>query len=373
MGGALRRIIMPRQTKDLFDDSTMTFGEHLEVLRVHLWKAIIGLALAVIITLIFGQRIVGVVRRPIDRALKLHATEEIRDKFTDDMATDEEVNPVIRMWNYLKAEGFDPSVIWSAGDEEQEEPEQLSPTIQVSVSAYDLLAALNQVNADQFPAPDDSHRESTFTLDMTAPEFSQFRRAADITSQPVTLTVQEAFMTYLKVSLIAGLVLASPWVFYQLWLFVAAGLYHHERKFVYIYGSLSLLLFVVGVLFCFYLVFPFVLKFLLGFNALLEVTPQIRLSEWISFAVLLPLMFGISFQLPLVMRFLNAISVFSPDDYRSKRRLAILVIAFLSMILTPADPMSMLMMMFPLIALYELGILLCGFGARSNPFEAEAA
>ena len=60
---------MPRQTKDLFDESTMTFGEHLEVLRVHLWKAIIGLAVAVVITLIYGQKIVGVVRRPIDQAL----------------------------------------------------------------------------------------------------------------------------------------------------------------------------------------------------------------------------------------------------------------------------------------------------------------
>lgn len=180
-------------------------------------------------------------------------------------------------------------------------------------------------------------------------------------------------MTYLKVSLIAGLVLASPWVFYQLWLFVAAGLYQHERKFVYIYGSLSLVLFIVGVLFCFYLVFPFVLKFLLKFNAMIEVTPQIRLSEWISFAVLLPLMFGISFQLPLVMRFLSAISIFTPDDYRAKRRLAILVIAFLSMVLTPADPMSMLMMMFPLLGLYELGILLCGIGVRANPFDAESA
>jgi sec-independent protein translocase protein TatC len=118
-------------------------------------------------------------------------------------------------------------------------------------------------------------------------------------------------------------------------------------------------------------VFPFVLQFLLGFNANIKVTPQIRLSEWISFAVMMPLMFGISFQLPLVMRFLTAISIFDVDAYRSKRRLAILVIAFLSMVLTPADPFSMLLMMFPLIFLYELGIVLCGFAASKNPFEGE--
>ena len=124
---------------------------------------------------------------------------------------------------------------------------------------------------------------------------------------------------------------------------------------------MSLFLFTGGAAFCFYAVFPFVLQFLLGFNALLDVNPQIRLSEWISFAVMLPVMFGVSFQLPLVMLFLERISVFEIVDYREKRRMAVLVIAFLSMILTPADPMSMLLMMCPLILLYEFGIILCGF------------
>jgi sec-independent protein translocase protein TatC len=173
--------------------------------------------------------------------------------------------------------------------------------------------------------------------------------------------------------MIAGLVLASPWIFFQLWQFVAAGLYPHERKFVYAYGGISLFLFVAGAAFCFFLVFPFVLKFLLSFNFDIGVTPQIRLSEWISFAVLLPLMFGISFQLPLVMRFLTAISIFDADDYRQKRRLAILVIAAISMVLTPADPMSMLMMLVPLVGLYELGILLCEFKPAQSPFETEPA
>lgn len=180
-------------------------------------------------------------------------------------------------------------------------------------------------------------------------------------------------MTYLKVSLIAAIIISSPWIFFQMWQFVAAGLYQHERKFVYIYGAMSLVLFIAGAAFCFYAVFPFVLEFLLGFNANIKVTPQIRLSEWISFAVMMPLMFGISFQLPLVMRFLTAISIFDVETYRSKRRLSILVIAFLSMILTPADPFSMLLMMFPLVFLYELGILLCQYAGATNPFEGEAA
>ncbi|MFH1299996.1 MAG: twin-arginine translocase subunit TatC, partial [Planctomycetota bacterium] len=192
-------------------------------------------------------------------------------------------------------------------------------------------------------------------------------------AEPVTLAVQEAFTTiYLKVSFVAGLIFASPWVIYQIWLFVAAGLYPHERKYVYIYLPISIILFLGGALFCFYAVFPFVLSFLLGFNKLLGVNPQIRLSEWISFAITLPVMFGLSFQLPLVMLFLERISVFSVKDYHEKRRMAILIISIISMLMTPADPMSMILMMIPLIVLYELGILMCKFfpNATASPFEA---
>jgi sec-independent protein translocase protein TatC len=126
-------------------------------------------------------------------------------------------------------------------------------------------------------------------------------------------------------------------------------------------------------LFCFFLVFPFVLDFLLKFNKMLQVVPQIRLSEWISFAVMLPLMFGLSFQLPLVMLFLERISIFEAADYREKRRIAVLVISIISMMMTPADPMSMIMMMIPLVLLYELGIWMCSVSAVKSPFGVEPA
>ena len=84
---------------------------------------------------------------------------------------------------------------------------------------------------------------------------------------------------------------------------------------------------------------------------------------------MLPLLFGVSFQLPLVMLFLDRLSIFNADIYRTKRRVAILVISIVSMMLTPADPASMVMMMFPLILLYELGIWLCQYMAHRNPFE----
>lgn len=297
----------------------MSFGDHLEALRIHLWKALIGLAICVVLALFIGHKIVAVVRAPIDSALKEYNLDKL--------------------------------------------PEEESPEQQKSIE--DLIASLS---AQENPSAENKALQKIL-------QDYQYRinNLEDTMAEPVTLAVQEAFTTiYLKVSFVAGLVMASPWVIYQIWLFVAAGLYPHERKYVYIYLPISIFLFLGGALFCFYAVFPFVLNFLLGFNKLLGVNPQIRLSEWISFAITLPLMFGLSFQLPLIMLFLERISVFEVKDYIEKTRMAILVISIISMLMTPADPMSMLLMMLPLLLLYGLGIAMCKYfpSANASPFES---
>lgn len=357
---------MARQSKDLFDDSTMTFGEHLEALRIHLFKALLGLVLGVTVCLIYGEDIVAFVEAPIDRALSKYSVKK-RDL---DHLTEEEWHEAL-FNSVKKIFGFGPPEPPPTAAEPPPENPLPPGTLRVTVTAFDLLQALHAALPQAHPEPPPESQNQPLPLTITAPEFAQFQAVASETLEPVTFNVQEAFMTYLKVSLIAGVILSSPWIFYQLWLFIAAGLYQHERRFVYIYGSMSLVLFVTGAAFCFYAVFPLVLEFLLEFNNRIGVTPQIRLSEWISFAVVLPLMFGISFQLPLAMKFLTAISIFDVSVYRTKRRLAILAIAFISMVLTPADPFSMLLMMLPLLLLYELGILLCEYSGSRNPFAAE--
>ncbi|MEW4490172.1 twin-arginine translocase subunit TatC [Thalassoglobus sp. JC818] len=375
---------MNQQTKDLFDDSSMTFGEHLEVLRVHLIRAIIGLVIAVAICLLNGTALVDFIRRPIDRALANYSDVSVEDDvasgWKEDWGLDTLSELIFGKPPKTEIDDETGEVVIIDEEEKLAHPD----VVKVRVSTAELSKALNRVVPDQFPvaATPDSNASSdssdpdvkpspTVTLTLQAPEFAQFQATVEQSRRAVTLNVQEAFLTYVKVSLIAGLVLSSPWIFYQLWLFIAAGLYPHERKFVYLYGTMSLGLFLVGAAFCFYAVFPFVLNFLLKFNSTLEISPQIRISEWISFAVMLPLMFGISFQLPLAMLFLERISIFTVAHYREQRRMAILVIAILSMLLTPADPMSMLLMMIPLIGLYELGIKLCVWAPSKSPFDAE--
>jgi sec-independent protein translocase protein TatC len=257
---------------------------------------------------------------------------------------------------------------WGETPKESEAPAEKgtpaieSPTkVAVNVSVNQIMTELNRVDSEKFPAPPAGAKDVTIPVTLDSPIFKELRNVVDLSRKPVTMNVQEGFMTYLKLSTVAGLIVASPWIFYQIWMFVAAGLYTHERKYVYGYGGFSLGLFLVGVVFCYYLVFPVVLQFLVGFNADMGFWLQARFSEWISFAIVLPLMFGISFQLPLVMLFLERLQIFDAKTFTEQRRMAILIISIISMVLTPADPVSMLLMMFPLIGLYELGIVMCRY------------
>lgn len=113
-----------------------------------------------------------------------------------------------------------------------------------------------------------------------------------------------------------------------------------------------------------------VLDFLLSFNRWMGITPDLRISEWLSFVLLLPLGFGISFQLPLVMLFLERIGIFTVSSYVSRWRVSVLVIFVLSMVCTPGDPYSMLLMACNLTVLYFGGILLCRLmPKRKSEFE----
>jgi len=178
--------------------------------------------------------------------------------------------------------------------------------------------------------------------------------------------VTEAFMIYLKASLVVGAVLASPWIFWQIWAFVGAGLYPHEKRYVHLFGPVSLGLFALGIATAFLFVFEPVLDYLFLFNEWLGIDPDPRISEWLSFVLFLPLGFGIAFQLPLVMLFLERIGIFSVDQFISNWRIAVISIVVLSAVLTPAVPWSMFFMAVPLVFLYALGLLMCRYLPRAS-------
>jgi sec-independent protein translocase protein TatC len=184
--------------------------------------------------------------------------------------------------------------------------------------------------------------------------------ADDSRVRVVGLSVHEPFTMYLKAAVLLGSVISSPFVFYFLWQFVAAGLYPHEKRYVHVFLPISLLLFLAGVLLTFFVVFHYVLSFLFMFYGWMHIDPDPRISDWLSFVLVLPVLFGLSFQLPLVMLFLERISIFTVAQYLSYWRVAVLVIFIVAMIVTPtADPQTMLLMAVPMTILYFGGIAMC--------------
>ncbi|MES2793621.1 MAG: twin-arginine translocase subunit TatC [Planctomycetota bacterium] len=348
--------------KDLFDDSTMSFGEHLEELRKRLILALLGLTLGVIISLFFSDRVMKTMEIPVKNALARYYK-----------ILNGEADPGVDLWGMVgwPAKPTTPPVKPKTDPKAVEDvKDRVVKLVEAEINANDLLDALHKVQP-AIPKAVPGSPPIYITIKIAEEVLRKAMPLSPTALSLVALTAEEAFMVYLKVALVAGLMLSSPWVFYQLWLFVAAGLYPHERKYVYVYLPMSLFLFFGGAIFCFFAVIPFVLNFLFDFNIWLDITIQPRLTEYVSFIVILPVMFGISFQLPMVMLFLERINVFNVKAYREKRRLAILAIAFLSMILTPSDPVSMMLMMIPLCLLYEFGIMLCNWQTQSkaNPFD----
>ncbi len=168
--------------------------------------------------------------------------------------------------------------------------------------------------------------------------------------------VSEAFFTYLKVAFLAGLLLASPVVFYEFWMFVAPGLYTNERRLLLPIVLLSSIFFVGGVVFGYYCVFPFGFKFFLSFsNDTIKAMPAMQ--EYLKFSTKLLLAFGLVFELPLVLTFLARLGIVSADFLRKKRKYSLILAFIFGAILTPPDVVSQIMMALPLVILYEVSIL----------------
>ena len=178
------------------------------------------------------------------------------------------------------------------------------------------------------------------------------------------------FFTYLKTGVIAGVMLVAPYLFYQLWLFIAPGLYQHEKKYIIPFVFFSSILFVGGALFGYFIVFPLVFKFFLGFeNEYIQAMPS--MNEYFTFVVRLLCGFGIAFELPVVIFFLAKIGIVTPELLRKKWKYALLLMFIVGAIITPPDIISQVLLAVPLIALYEVGIILAKIGTRKKAKKEE--
>lgn len=175
----------------------------------------------------------------------------------------------------------------------------------------------------------------------------------------------EMFFTYIKVAFIAGILISAPLIFYELWMFVAPGLYKKEKTLVIPFVVFSTILFVGGSLFGYFVVFPFGFKFFVGFsNEYVKALPSVK--QYFSFSIKLLFAFGLVFELPVVIFFLSKIGLVTPELLRRKRKYAILLTFVMAAMLTPPDVITQCMMAGPLIVLYEVGILVAGFARKKE-------
>jgi sec-independent protein translocase protein TatC len=166
----------------------------------------------------------------------------------------------------------------------------------------------------------------------------------------------EAFFTYLKVAFLSGIILATPIIFYQFWMFVAPGLYAKEKRLMIPIVFLSTIFFVGGSFFGYFIVFPYGFKFFLGFaSEIIRPLPSMR--EYLSFASKLLLAFGLVFELPLIITFLAKLGMVSVSFLKKNRKYALLLFFIGAAILTPPDVVTQIMMALPLMILYEISII----------------
>jgi len=174
----------------------------------------------------------------------------------------------------------------------------------------------------------------------------------------VFLAPAEAFWMHIKIAFVAGLILALPVIFYQLWKFISPGLLHKERHYVVPFIFIATSLFLVGAAFCFLVVLPFAMRFLLTYKVGDFLSPMLSIGRYVDFCLKFIIAFGAVFELPIAIVFFTRMGIVTPKTLAKNRKYAILGAFIIAAILTPTpDFFNQTLMAVPMIVLYEVGII----------------
>jgi sec-independent protein translocase protein TatC len=318
-------------------DTTMSLGDHLEELRGRLILAITGLLIGTGICLLFGTRIIKFIEKPYSKVFQAS---------DDEPQIEEETLKLINnlFSNTRRKLLADPDT------------QNIEPKTEEFVQKFCTEALLALFYDPNYTA-----------IRPSGNQISPERRLQ-------ILSPAAGIISYIKIALMAGLILSSPWVFYQIWMFVAAGLYAHEKKYVHTAVPFSATLFVTGALFFLFVVAPLTLGFLVKFNeGVLDARSNFTFADYISFITMLMLVFGAAFQTPVAIFFLNRTGLVSIQALRKSRKFVILIIFIVAAMATPPDVISQVTLAIPLYFLFELGILLSVFAERKRKSKEKAA
>ena len=175
----------------------------------------------------------------------------------------------------------------------------------------------------------------------------------------------DKFMAHIQVAFIAGMLLAAPVWLYQLWKFISPALYKNEKKVAMGFVFFGTLQFALGIAFSYFIVLPMAFKFLMNFGGSVD-KPMITIDHYLGFFTQTALVFGLAFEMPVVISFLGMTGLVSQKFLKDKRRYAVVAIAGVSAIAAPPDALSMILLLFPLWFLYEISILVVGAFERKR-------
>lgn len=182
----------------------------------------------------------------------------------------------------------------------------------------------------------------------------------------------DKFMAHIKIAFVAGLVLSAPFWLYQLWRFIAPALYRNERKMATGFIFFGTFQFCLGVLFSYFVVLPMAFKFLMTFGGDVD-KPMITIEHYLGFFTQTAVVFGLTFEMPVVITFLGMAGLVSQRFLKDKKKYAVVTITAVSAVVAPPDALSMILLMIPLWVMYEISIVIVGFfekkKALSESFE----
>lgn len=194
----------------------------------------------------------------------------------------------------------------------------------------------------------------------TRPDFVLYRwLGLDFEMTLINIDISAQFFVHLKISFLCGIILAFPYIIYEIWKFVAPALYDREKKAVRTAFGMSSGLFYLGVAVGYFIVLPVCLMFFMNYTVSDAVQNTISLQSYISLFVSMVFLIGLLFEFPTVIVVLSSLGVIGREHLRTGRKYAIVVILILSALITPSDPFSMFVLSIPLYGLYELSILVC--------------
>ena len=291
----------------------MTFGEHLEELRGRIIFSLIAFAVAFTVAMVFQEELMAFFTRPYERARASVNESLIRDWATKPHTLSTEERLVDRLFALLS--------------------EKKILTADETAELAKLAAKEHEPRPPQLP-----------TLS--------------------AVKTGETFGAYMLEAGLAAALIAAPVLLFQLWRFIAAGLYDSERGTVMRVLPFSLGLFFVGLAFGYFVLAELSVRFLISYGDITLVSPNVTIGNYLDLLFLLLLVMGLVFQIPLIMTVLSAVGLVPPSFYKGKRRHFILAIFVVAAVITPPDYISQLLVAGPMLVLFEAGVWLATGAAR---------